>query len=374
MTKLLNFMQRYSLLVLIILASYTFKLYADYDATAGSGTHIVAFDGTHSGTSRCAAASTQCPASVLMNSAGTEIGNATTPVQISVANTGANATAIKVDNSAVTQPVSGTVTVQQGTAANLNATVVGTGTFATQSTLAAETTKVIGTVRNLGNAGAILDFAGQNASSPANAFLMGGQFNTSPTTITSGNASPLQLDNAGNLLVNVKNAPPNGAHNTANSSTTNLATDQAAIAAWGQVAAGAAPPTGVQWLGANASGATGGHIAGLISCDLHVFKHITTATDTLAVQGVASQTIYVCGALANGAGTATAFLENTASTNANCSSTNTQIAGQITAATASASGFYNPIWGGLKNTAGNGLCINSTGTGGIDVDVWYAQF
>lgn len=72
------------------------------------------------------------------------------------------------------------------------------------STLNAETTKVIGTVRNLGNAGAITDFAGQNAASPANAWLMGGQFQTSPTTITAGNASPLQLDNAGNLLVNIK--------------------------------------------------------------------------------------------------------------------------------------------------------------------------
>ena len=71
-------------------------------------------------------------------------------------------------------------------------------------TLNAETTKVIGTVRNLGNAGAITDFAGQNAASPANAWLMGAQFNTTPTTITSGNASPLQLDSAGNLLVNVK--------------------------------------------------------------------------------------------------------------------------------------------------------------------------
>jgi hypothetical protein len=55
-----------------------------------------------------------------------------------------------------------------------------------------------------GNTGAILDFAGQNAASPANALLMGGQFNTTPTTITSGNTSPFQLDNAGNLLVNVK--------------------------------------------------------------------------------------------------------------------------------------------------------------------------
>lgn len=51
-------------------------------------------------------------------------------------------TALKVDGSAVTQPVSGTVTanagtgsftVAQATAANLNATVVGTGTFAVQA-------------------------------------------------------------------------------------------------------------------------------------------------------------------------------------------------------------------------------------------------
>ncbi len=42
-------------------------------------------------------------------------GTATNPVQVSLANTGANATAVKVDGSAVTQPVSGTVTANAGT-------------------------------------------------------------------------------------------------------------------------------------------------------------------------------------------------------------------------------------------------------------------
>lgn len=56
----------------------------------------------------------------------------------------------------------------------------------------------------VGSGGAVIDFAGQNATSPANSFLIGGQFNTAPTTITSGNSSPLQLDSAGNLLVNIK--------------------------------------------------------------------------------------------------------------------------------------------------------------------------
>lgn len=67
------------------------------------------------------------------------------------------------------------------------------------------------TVRNVGNAGAIFDFAGQNAASPANSILMGAQFQTTPTTVTAGNASPLQMDNAGNLLVNIKAGASSGA-------------------------------------------------------------------------------------------------------------------------------------------------------------------
>lgn len=44
----------------------------------------------------------------------------------------------------------------------------------------------------------------QNSATPTNGALVVGQFNTTPTTITTGNVSPLQMDNAGNLLVNIK--------------------------------------------------------------------------------------------------------------------------------------------------------------------------
>jgi hypothetical protein len=54
-----------------------------------------------------------------------------------------------------------------------------------------------------GNAGAAVDAAGQNVASPANELLVGAQFNTSPTTITTGNMSPLQADSAANLKVNI---------------------------------------------------------------------------------------------------------------------------------------------------------------------------
>jgi hypothetical protein len=132
------------------------------------------------------------------------VGQDTTTISGSAPGTAGSASAnvLTVQGVASMTPVQ----VSQATAASLNATVVGTGTFAVQAaaTLNAETTKVIGTVRNVGNAGGIFDFAGQNAAAPANSILIGGEFNTTPTTITPGNASPLQLDNAGNLLVNIK--------------------------------------------------------------------------------------------------------------------------------------------------------------------------
>lgn len=53
----------------------------------------------------------------LRNVSGTEIGTSAMPVQISLANTAPNATAVKVDNSAVTQPVSGAVTAVSAQAA-----------------------------------------------------------------------------------------------------------------------------------------------------------------------------------------------------------------------------------------------------------------
>lgn len=51
----------------------------------------------------------------------------------------------------------------------------------------------------------------QNSATVANGTLILGQFNTTPTTITTGNMSPFQMDNAGNLLVNIKTGSSSGA-------------------------------------------------------------------------------------------------------------------------------------------------------------------
>ena len=137
---------------------------------------------------------------------------------------------------------------------------------------------------------------------------------------------------------------------------------------------GAAPPSKAIYLGANASGATGGHVAGLVSCDNHVFKHITSATDTMFVQGVSSQVVYVCSWRSRAAGVATWYLETEADQSASCNGTLAQINGIATEAANTGETWGGNFWSGLKGASGYGLCSKSTGTGGVDVDVWYAQF
>jgi len=204
------------------------------------------------------------------------------------------------------------------------------------------------------------------ASVPAGTAIIG-KVGVDQTTPGTTNGVALVGVNAATALAG------NGATGTGSARVT-ISNDNTAIAGWGHVAVAAAPPTGATYMGVLASGATGGHVAAPIVCDNHVFKHITSATDTLAVQGVASQTVYVCGWRSRAAGVATWFLENTASANANCSSSNTQITGVATEAANTGETVLSSFWSGLKNTAGNGLCINSTGTGGVDVDIWYTQF
>ena len=107
-------------------------------------------------------------------------------------------TALKVDGSGVTQPVSGTV----GISGTVAATQSGAWSVGVTGTVASAQSGNW-TTRIVGNTGSILDFNGQNQGSTS-AILTGGQFNTIPTTITTGNVSPLQLDSSANLLVNVK--------------------------------------------------------------------------------------------------------------------------------------------------------------------------
>lgn len=86
-------------------------------ATEGSGKNIATYSITEDTITK------DIQRVVPSSSAGVELGNSTTPIQVSLANTATNATAVKVDNSAVTQPVTGSGTA--GTAATGVVTVQG---------------------------------------------------------------------------------------------------------------------------------------------------------------------------------------------------------------------------------------------------------
>lgn len=149
---------------------------------------------------------TQATATSLRVAGGDAAGTPTAGTVLAVQGI-ASGTALPVSGTfwQATQPVSGTVTAISGTAVNLKAEVVGTGTFAVQSaaTLAAETTKVIGTVRALGNAGAIFD-AATGAAVPANALFNGARAATAnPTSATGGNMVGIMADKAGRLVTTI---------------------------------------------------------------------------------------------------------------------------------------------------------------------------
>ena len=78
-------------------------------------------------------------------------------------------------------PIAGAVT--QGTAASLNATVVGTGTFVVQ-----DSSDMTGTVPG---------------TAPSKTGVVGGIYNSSAPSPTTGQTLPVQLDSSGNLKVNV---------------------------------------------------------------------------------------------------------------------------------------------------------------------------
>lgn len=369
--------------------------------------------------------------------------DATTPTQCSAVSA---AGAQKVDGSAVTQPVSiatmpstpvtgtfwpytlgqqvagssvpivltaaqitaltppTTVAVTQATAASLNATVA-------PSTLAAW-----GLVAST-----------QNGATPTNAQLAMGQFNTTPTTITSGNVSPFQLDNAGNLLVNIKagggsggtsladeaaftqgttaitpigclfissytaittghagvlsctntgslhttvdNTNANGSATSANSSPVVIASDQAAIAV-DSGSTGSAVPAKSMYDGANGSG----NLTGEIVCDNSVVYDASTSGETQLVALSSGKSIYVCGfSITTGAAATNVNLAY--GTGTACASGTTKLtpAYQLAASSGIVDHSSNH-WGGMKTAASNELCINTSGANAVQATVYYTQF
>lgn len=123
----------------------------------------------------------------LQTSAGADTGVAASPLQVSLANTAANATAVKVDGSAVTQPVSGPLTDTQLRASAVPVSLTSTTITGTVGVTQSTSPWVIG-----GN-------AASGAADSGNPVKIGGVNNTTQPTLTDGQRGDLQTDTRANL-------------------------------------------------------------------------------------------------------------------------------------------------------------------------------
>lgn len=134
--------------------------------------------------------------------------------------------------------------VGQATAANLNATVVGTGTFAVQATLQAAATTAIGKVDPNTIASWGLMSGTTPGTAPTNTLIAGGIYNSSAPTATTGQTLPLQTDASGNLNVNIKAGAGSGGTALADGATFTIGTTSETPAACTFVTGGITITTG----------------------------------------------------------------------------------------------------------------------------------
>src|SRR5271165_774281 len=182
-------------------------------AGSGASSGLVTVQGNASGTPIPISGSVTASGTVAATQSGTwtvQPGNTanTTPWLTTINQGGNSATvtasnALKVDGSAVTQPVSGTVTVTQSTAANLNATV--TGTVAATQSGTWNVNNVSGTVSlPTGASTSALQSSVQGSVSAGtaatNSQLSGAVYSSSTPSLTNGQQIALQVNSSGSLL------------------------------------------------------------------------------------------------------------------------------------------------------------------------------
>lgn len=185
---------------------------------------------------------------------GSAVGSSN-PLQVTLANTGPNATAVKVDGSASVQPISASslplptsaatstkqsdgsqktqvvdgsgnvigstsnaldiniksgnpssIAVTQATASSLNADVNLKTVGGSSVSTAAGGVQKVGVV---GNSGATVDASIGAATAPTNQVVTGGVFNSTKPTLTTGQSAAVQLDSKGNELSVVRDAAGN---------------------------------------------------------------------------------------------------------------------------------------------------------------------
>jgi hypothetical protein len=228
--------------------------------------------------------------------------------------------------------ITNAVTVSQGTAANLNATVVNGGTFAVQP---ASATAPVSTMNSA---------SANSGINAAAAFVFD---DTSPTAITENSFGFGRMSANRNQYVTLRDAAGNerGLNiDAANSLLANPGTS----ANWGIGATGSAQPANANLIGYRTSGATGGVMQAPIYCDQTVSFNGTASAQVIT--GVASRKVYICSAWfqMNGGANTVSVVSGTGST---CGTGTTAIPGMDGSTTAA---------NGLSLAANSGIVLGGS--------------
>lgn len=151
-----------------------------------------------------------------------------------------------------------------------------------------------------------------------------------------------------------------------------VASDNSNAPGIGGSATGSAPPSAAQYMGANSGGATGGLLAGVISCNSSAAISTAASGSTEIVALTASQTIYICGYnwMANG----TVNVKLVYGTGASCATGPTDLTGAYNHTAQTGIAVTSPFWTGIKTASANALCINLSAAIQVSGVVMYTKF
>lgn len=346
-----------ALVLLCAFIGLELKARADYNVTEGSGTVIFAFT---------CFTSKVCPAHVNVDNAGTEIFTASNPGYARVA--------------------SGHIASGAIASGAIASGAVASGAFSSGSiasgALAAGSMVDFLTIRGTKAAG----------TAAANSALTGGVYNSGGVTLTDGQQAATQFHSDGSTLVRVTGSVGVAQGSTTSGQTQSLVgcavttgepsyttaqTSPCSLETTGKVrvsgtgATGAAPPATAQYNGGLGSGATGGLLAGLKTCDLHAKYDASDNGSKTLVTGVSGRKVYICGYIMATGGTAT-NLKLREGSDADCASNGADLTPAYQLVANDRIGMQAPFWTGLvTSTNAYYVCINASAGNAHQAQIWY---
>lgn len=259
-----------------------------------------------------------------------------------------------------------------------NATVIiasdGTEIAPATSTLQSTTNTSIGAT-NESTAGSDSATSGLNGLIKrllASITTLNGKIDTLNTNVTSAiPAGTAEIGGVNVTKIAGTAASVNSGNKDAGTQRTVIATDQVAIAAAGQGATGAAPPAGMTQAGAVGSGATGGLMAGLKTCDLHAKYDASDNGSITMVTGVSGRKVYICGFILATGGTAT-NLKLREGSDANCATNGADLTPAYQLTANDKIGMMAAFWTGLVvSTNAYYVCVNASAGNAHQAQLWY---